>query len=271
MRSNRMRTRRCLEMLALAVTSVVSALSGCATVPSGHVGVVLRAGGVDPVPLGEGAHTVSPWTRVDVYDLRVDEHNEDLAAISADGAQVEARASILTFHPVPDEIVALAREVGPRFYEVLVLPIVSATVRKVLAGVPADQLDTPGIIRVQTEVTRLAAQRLRPYHIVVDSVNLRALNLLSTSLAYATVLETGVEEQKVLLARQQVALATQRADARREEARGIAAAHTVVAPTLTRDILQDSANRAWSTLLTSSSTTVEVRASSEPTLTEVEP
>lgn len=161
MRSNRMRTRRCLEMLALAVTSVVSALSGCATVPSGHVGVVLRAGGVDPVPLGEGAHTVSPWTRVDVYDLRVDEHNEDLAAISADGAQVEARASILTFHPVPDEIVALAREVGPRFYEVLVLPIVSATVRKVLAGVPADQLDTPGIIRVQTEVTRLAAQRLR--------------------------------------------------------------------------------------------------------------
>ncbi|HXJ21017.1 MAG TPA: prohibitin family protein [Polyangia bacterium] len=251
--------------------STAGALSACATVPAGHAGVVLRAGGVDPAPLGEGAHAISPWARVDLYDLRLDEHNEDLIAISADGAQVEARASILTFHAAPGEVVALAREVGPRFYQVLVVPIVSSTVRKVLAGVRADQLDTPGIIRVQAEVTRLAAERLRPYHVIVDSVNLRTLNVPLSSLAYSTVVETGVEEQKVFLARQEVTLAKQRADRLREEARGIAAAHDVVAPTLRPEILQDSANRAWTALLASPSTTVEVRASSDATLTEVEP
>jgi regulator of protease activity HflC (stomatin/prohibitin superfamily) len=224
-----------------------------------------------PTPLAEGAHAISPWARVDLYDLRVDEHNEDLAAISADGAQVEARASILTFHAAPGEIVRLAREVGPRFYQVLVLPVVSSTVRRVLAGVRADQLDTPGIVRAQEEVTRQAAERLRPYHIIVDGVNLRTLNLSSTSLAYAKTVETAVEEQQVLLARQQVTLAKKRADRLREEAHGIAAAHAVVAPTLSPEILQDSANRASTALLTSPSTTVEVRASSDPTLTEVEP
>lgn len=246
-------------------------VSGCATVPSGHAGVVLRANGVDPVPLGEGAHWLSPWAEVDLYDLRIDEHNEDLGAVSADGARVEARASILTFHAAPGEIVPLAREVGPRFYQVVVLPIVSSTVRRVLAGMRADQLDTNGIVRAQAEVTRLAAQRLRPYHIIVDSVNLRTLNLPQSSLAYATVVSTGIEEQRVLLARQQLILARQRADQRRQEAVGIAAAHAVVAPTLSPEILQDGANRAWSGLLTSPSTNVEVRASSHPTLTEVEP
>jgi regulator of protease activity HflC (stomatin/prohibitin superfamily) len=95
--------RRALMGLIFVVTSGV--LSACATVPAGDAGVVLRADGVDPVPLGEGAHWVSPWTRVDLYDLRVDEHNEDLGAVTADGARVEARASILTFHaaPVPSQ------------------------------------------------------------------------------------------------------------------------------------------------------------------------
>ncbi len=263
--------RHSLGRLIVVVTSAAGALSACATVPAGHAGVVLRSDGVDPVSLAEGAHTVSPWARVDLYDLRVDEHSEDLVAVSADGAQVEARASILTFHAAPGEIVALAREVGPRFYQTLVLPVVSSTVRKVLAGLRADQLDTPGIVRAQEEVTRLAAERLRRYHVVVDSVNLRTLNLLSTSLAYAAVVETGIEEQKVSLARQEVTLAKQRADGLREEARGIAAAHSVVAPTLRPEILQDSANRAWSALLASPSTTVEVRASTDHTLTEIEP
>jgi hypothetical protein len=216
-------------------------------------------------------HVVNPPSQVELYDLRVDEHNEDLAAIAADGATLEARASILTFHAAPGEVVALAREVGPRFYTMVVLPVVSSTVRMVLAGLRADELDTPRIIRAQAEVTRLAAKRLRPFHIIVDSVNLRTLGVAFTSAAYSVVVATGVEEQNVFLARQGIVLARRRADNRREEARGIAAAHAIVAPTLTPVILQESADRAWAVLLASPSTAVEVRASGAPTLTEIEP
>jgi regulator of protease activity HflC (stomatin/prohibitin superfamily) len=247
------------------------ACAACATVPPGHNGILLRSDGVDPIPLAEGAHTVSPWSQVELYDLRVDEQTQDLVAVSADGAEVDARASILTFHAAPGEIVALAREVGPRFYDVVVLPVISSTVRTVLAGLRADQLDTAGIIRAQAEVTRLAAQRLRPFHIILDSVNLRTLGLPFTSAAYAAIVDTGVEEQKVLLARQRIELARQRAEERREKAQGIAAAHAIVATTLTPAILQESADRAWKALLASPSTGVELRGSGTPTITEIEP
>ena len=246
-------------------------VSACATVPQGRVGVLLTPTGVAATPLGEGVHVVNPLSRVELYDLRVDEHNEDLVAVSADGATLEARASILTFHAAPGEVVALAREVGPQYYAVVVLPIVSSTVRMVLAGLRADQLDTAGIIRAQAEVTRLASQRLRRFHIIVDSVNLRTLGLLFTSAAYAAIVDTGVEEQHVFLARQRVVLARQRAENRREEARGITGAHAAVAPGLTPAILEDSASRAWTSLLASPSTAVEVRASDSRTLTEIEP
>jgi regulator of protease activity HflC (stomatin/prohibitin superfamily) len=253
------------------VVAWIGTVSACATVPQGRVGVLLTPTGVAATPLGEGVHVVNPLSRVELYDLRVDEHNEDLVAVSADGATLEARASVLTFHAAPGEVVALAREVGPDYYAIVVLPIVSSTVRTVLAGLPADRLDTPGIIRAQAEVTRLAAQRLRRFHIVVDSVNLRTLGLLFTSAAYAAVVDTGVEEQHVLLERQRIMLARQRADNRREEARGITGAHAVVAPGLTPAILEDGVTRAWATLLASPSTAVEVRASDVRALTEIEP
>jgi regulator of protease activity HflC (stomatin/prohibitin superfamily) len=249
----------------------IGTVSACATVPQGRVGVLLTPSGVAATPLGEGVHAVNPLSQVELYDLRVDEHNEDLAAISADGATLVARASILTFHAAPGEVVALAREVGPHYYAAVVLPFVSSTVRMVLAGVRADQLDTPGILRAQAEVTRVAAQRLRRFHIIVDSINLRTLGLLFTSAAYAAVVDTGIEEQHVFLARQRIMLARQRADNRREEAHGISGAHAVVAPGLTPAILENGATRAWATLLASPSTAVEVRASDGPTITEIEP
>lgn len=261
---------RVRAQLVLVVLSAGS-LSACATVPAGHLGVVLRSDGVAPEPLGEGSHLVSPWSTVTLYDVRADEHNEDLGAVSADGAALEARASVLTFHAAPGEVVALAREVGPGFYETVVLPVVSSTVRRVLAGMRVNQLDTPGIRRAQGDIARAAAEKLRPFHIVLDSVDLRTLNVPASSAAYAAVLETGVAEQTVFLARKQVELARARSEALRERAKGIDAVHATVAPTLTPGVLRDDATRAWARLLTASSSAVEVRASDQATMTEVSP
>jgi regulator of protease activity HflC (stomatin/prohibitin superfamily) len=263
------RASRSARLTALA--ALASGLSACATVPPGHLGVVLRSDGVEPQPLVEGSHFLSPWSQVTLYDVRVDEHTENLGAVSADGTALEAKASVLTFHAAPGEVVALAGEVGPNFYAVVVLPIVSSTVRRVLAGLRADQLDTAGIRRAQAMVTRDAADQLRPFHIIVDSVDLRTLNVLFTSAAYAAVVETGVEEQKVYLARKRIELAKHEDDVLREAARGIAAAHAIVAPTLTPDALSDRATRAWSRLLTAPSSSVEFRASDQDTMTEVSP
>jgi len=246
-------------------------MPACVTIPSGHLGVLLRPAGVAREPVGEGVHLIGPWADAEIYDLRGQEQHEILAALTADGAMLEARASVLTFRPSAGEVVALAREIGPNYYQVIVQPIVRSTVRRVLASRRLDQLDTAGILSAQNEITRIAAARVRPYHIDLEGVDLRTLGMLSSSPAYGVVVETSVTEQEVLAARKRVVLVRHWGDARREAARGLAESHAVLAPTLTPEALTESANRAWTNLVTSPSSFVEVRASRNPFLEEVAP
>lgn len=250
---------------------LVSSAAACAVVPSGQLGVLLRPGGVARDPLGEGTHVIGPFAHAEIYDLRGQQHNEDLGALSADGAMLEARASVLTFRPVASEAVALAQQTGPTYYRVIVQPLVRSTVRRVLANRRLDELDTAGILSAQREITRIAAARARPFHIVIDSVDLRTLAMLPSSRAYRVVVETSVTEQEALAARKRVELARHQADARREAARGIAGAHALLAPTLTPETLAESANRAWTSLVSAPSSYVEVRSSRSPYLMEVAP
>jgi regulator of protease activity HflC (stomatin/prohibitin superfamily) len=262
--------RRRMQRLTL-FSLLLAGTTACATVPAGHAGVLLRASGVAPEPLAEGAHFVGPLARVDLYDLRAGHQSEDLVALAADGAELEARASVLTFHPAPGELVALAREVGPDYYGVLIRPVVRSAVRRVLAGLRADQLDMPGVARAEREITRITAERLRPCHIVFDAIDLRTLALSPASAGYHAVVETSVAEQQALAARNLVELARRRADERRVDARGIAASHVLLAPTLTPQTLDDGATRAWTQLLTARSTTVQVVPSDLSTMLEVSP
>jgi regulator of protease activity HflC (stomatin/prohibitin superfamily) len=241
-----------------SLAAAVASLSACATVPPGQAAILLQSSGVAPQPLDEGVHVIGPLATVELYDLRAQERGEDLTALSADGASLEARASVLTFHPMPGELVALARAAGPSYYETLVRPVVRSTVRLVLAGLRADQLDPPGILHAEREITRIVADRLRPHHVVFDAITLRTLALRSDSHAYRTIVDTGVAEQQALAQPQYLELARRRAEQRRQAARGIAASNALVAPTLTPKVLADNANRAWNNLMNSPATHVDI-------------
>ncbi len=258
-------------MNARAIIVVLFGAAGCATVPSGFGGVLVTAHGVDPEPVGEGAHVVPPFGHIDVYDLRGQERDEDLIAVTADGAPVAARASLVTYRLAGDELSALERELGPGYYDVVVRPIVSATVRRVLAGARADELDTPTIRRLQQEITTLAAARVRPYHVILESVDLRTLAVLLSPGAYGHLLAAGVLEQRLQATPQRLEVARRRGDAQREAARAIAAAHDKVAPTLTREVLADDARRAAAALLAAPTTEVVVGEPTHPVTLEVEP
>ncbi len=253
-------------LLAIAFTTQLA----CATVPSGQSGVLLKVSGVDRKLLREGVNFIGPLDTVEIYDLRAQERSEDLDALSADGMVLDARASVMTFHPAEGEVVALARELGPDYYRVLVRPVVRSTLRRVLAGYCADTLDTPGITRAEKEVTAETARSLRPYHVVFDSISLRTLGITRSSQSYQAIVDTGVQEQGAIAARLLPELARQHSDELRAEARGIAESHALVAPTISPEILTDAANRAWTRLMTAASTQVEVRPETQPYILEVE-
>lgn len=243
-------------------TATLLSLCSCASVPSGYGGVNTGYNGAMS-ELKEGVSFVNPLATTDYFDLRQQESTEHFETITADGAPIRASDSLVTFHVAPGELVALDKEVGPDYVKVIIEPIVKSGVRRVLSSYRWDQLDSAGIRKAQDRITQFAAERIRPYHIVVESVLLRNLEILLPRFQYA-VNETGVWEQKKLQAKTQIELAKKEAERLRIAAKGIASAHTLVAPTLSASVLADTENKAWLKLCSSPQASVYVLKDKSP-------
>ncbi len=254
---------------SLLLLSVVLSVA-CATVPPGQGAVVLAPSGVRPEALKEGESGIPWFSEVSLYDLRQQELSVRFNALTHDGALVTASASVVTFRIVPEELVALAREVGPDYAQVLVRPEAESAVRLVVGGLLADALDTEHIVQAQAEVTRRAAARLRPYHVLLESVDLRTLQVVAP-LASAQVGRALVLEQQLLAAPRQMEIARKTADARREEALGLASQFEAVVHSLSPQTLEDRRLHAWERLLLAPSSSVEVLSAGAPAILEVSP
>ena len=255
---------RCLLPL-LALLSIA-----CATVPPGRAAVVLAPSGVQAQPLAEGVSGVPWFGEFFLYDMRQQQLTVRFNAITADGSPARTSASVVTYHIVPEEVVALAREIGPDYAEVVVRPEVESAVRLVVGGLKSDELDTDDILAAQVKVTARAAARLRPYHVALDSVDLRALEVVSP-VALGEVGATLVLEQVLLSEPQLLEIARKQADAQREEAVGLADQFRALTGTLAPASLEDLRRRAWDQLLRAPSTTVNVEARGAPAIVEVSP
>ena len=257
--------------LALAAMGFSFLSAGCAgvSVPSGHRAVVLSPGGLVRT-LDEGFFPISALSQSEVYDVRAQERTEDLVALTADAAPVAARSSLVTYSLVPDELEALDRETGPDYDAVVVRPLLRSVVRRVLAGERWDQLDSDGILAAQKEITNETAMLLRPFHIILESVVIRGV-FVDLPLTNASIEKASAWEQRALEARQRVEIARGRSAALRQAANGQSAAHAIVAPTLTPQVLADARRRAWERLLAASSSAVQVQDADHPDLIEVSP
>jgi len=256
----------------MSVARLLLAVGGfaCTTVPPGHGAVVLAPSGVQPAALGEGVSPIPWFGEVSLYDLREQELTVRFEAITRDGSPAQTSASVVTFRIVPEELVGLAREVGPQYASVLVRPEVEAAVRFVIGGLKADELDTDHIVAAQSEVTLRAAAGLRPYHVLLESVDLRTLQIVSP-LALAQVGATLVLEQRLLAAPRELEIARKQAEARRQDAAGLADRHETLRSSLSPQSLEDFRRRAWDELLRAPSATIHVKAAGSPAIVEVSP
>lgn len=239
----------------MLLVSLLSVGLGCATVPPGHGAVVTSPwSGVHAAPLTEGTFWTAPGSQVDVIDLRVQEAREDLRAVAADGAPIQANSSVVTWHVIPSELVELDRTVGPEPYAGIIRPIVQSAVRRVVARYPAFALmDVRNIPALESEISRLAASHARGLHVVIDGVVLRSITVTSPALQ-AQFVETSRLEQTVLQMRHELDLARARREQAAARARAEADANAVIAPGLTPEAVAHAAIDAWTRLLVSPGT-----------------
>ncbi len=101
------------------------------TVQSGEVGVLYRrfGGGTQTEQvIGEGLTLISPWDKLFIYTVRVQEVKHEMPVLTNDGLQVTLHLSI-RYHPEREMVALLHQKVGPNYEEAIVIPEVESVLR----------------------------------------------------------------------------------------------------------------------------------------------
>src|SRR6266536_1230414 len=153
-----------IYLMVATIVAVVLNHHTVITVPSGHVGVLLkRFGGgtvLDPRLLkNEGFNLILPWNVVFLYDLRLQSFTESYNAISSDGVSLTAAVNV-RFRLQRDSVPVLHQAIGPNYKQVLVQPGIGSLTREVIAQYNAEQVYSTARQEIQDKIRNLVEDRL---------------------------------------------------------------------------------------------------------------
>lgn len=230
-------------------------------IPAGHVGVVYDRGrGVLPNPMREGLNFALPfWQFVTLYDTKLQEYtmsiapdegarrkDDSLDAPTSDGQQVKVDATVI-FRIDPAKAPEIHKTIGADYIEKLIRPFSRSQIRMVISRYSAPAIYSEKRQEAETLMTQELSEMLAVKYVIVDKILLRAVYF---SPEYSKAIEQKViAEQKVKQAEFEVKEATQRAQAKIAEAKGLAEAQALQKATLTQEFLQLEAIKKWNGIL----------------------
>ena len=226
-------------------------------IPPGNVGAVYDRGrGVLPNVMKEGLNFAIPfWQSVQLFDTRLREYtmsvapdegalrkDDSLDAPTSDGQAVRVDATVL-FKIDPEKAPVIWKTVGIDYVDKLIRPFSRSQIRMVISRYTAPSIYSEKRQEAEKVMTDEIAELLAPKNIIIDKVLLRAVYF---SPEYSKAIEQKViAEQKVKQAEFEVKEATQRAQAKIAEAKGLAEAQILQKASLTSEYLQLEAIKKW--------------------------
>ncbi|MCZ4351940.1 prohibitin family protein [Roseovarius aestuarii] len=112
------------------------------TVPAGYQGVYWMrffGGTVTEWTFSEGTKVIPPWDKIELYNVRLDELDVDVDALTSDGLRVLLSVS-LRYRLYPENVGYVHKHIGPDYRETLILPKVSYEIRNVISSEQTDLL-----------------------------------------------------------------------------------------------------------------------------------
>jgi regulator of protease activity HflC (stomatin/prohibitin superfamily) len=111
-------------------------------VNAGQAGVLFRRffGGVVTTNVyGEGLQIISPWNKMTIYDIRVQQIPIEYDVLTKNGLRVKVKLSI-RFHPKYDTVAVLHQKIGPDYINKIVIPVAESSVRSIVGEKTAQDL-----------------------------------------------------------------------------------------------------------------------------------
>lgn len=226
-------------------------------VPAGHVGVVYDSGrGVLPTSMKEGLNFAIPlWQKVTLFDTRVQEYtmsaatdegalrrDDSLDAPTSDGQTVKVDATVL-FKVDGEKAADIMKTIGEDYVDKIIRPFSRSQIRMVISRYSAPAIYSEKRQEAETVMAQELGDMLAKKNLVLDKVLLRAVYF---SPEYSKAIELKVVAgERVKQAEYEVKEATQRAQAKIAEAKGLAEAQALQKASLTQEYLQLEAIKRW--------------------------
>lgn len=221
---------------SISLLFIGAVLGGCASVPTGRVGVEwtpLR--GTETKPLTEGLHVVSPFARVYRVDLREQEGEDSLDVLANNGLDIKLRTSIL-YQPIASQVYQLITQTGGDYYSVLIAPYVRSSARRVVGRYSPEEIYSSKREQIEREIRDEVVQKLAGKHVDVDAILIREVHLPE---AVQAAIQTKLEEEQKALEMQFVLQRTKQEAVRKHiEAGGIADYQSIISKTLNDKVIE---------------------------------
>lgn len=226
-------------------------------VPPGYVGVYYDRGrGVLPQTAKEGlAMKIPLWQSIYFFDKRIQEYtmsiapdegalrrDDSLDAPTSDGQTVKIDATII-FKIDEEKASELLSKVGPDYIEKLIRPMARSEVRMTVSKFTAPEIYSAKRREAESLMKKSLTELLGEQNIIVTQVLLRGVYF--TPEYSKSIEDKMIAEQKVKQAAFEVQEATQRAEAKIAEAKGLAEAQNLQKASLTAEYLQLEATKKW--------------------------
>ncbi len=226
-----MRARTIPVLMILAMATL-----GCARIDSGRAGILWKfLGGTQMEVYGEGMQIVAPWNRMYVYDIRTQDRREDLLILTRNGLSVALEASI-RYRPIRAELMELHTTIGPRYYDVILGPIVRSEARKVGGRYTPEEIYSTKREVVGKEIYDEVKKQLDGKHVELEAILVRNVDLPPN--IKAAISEKLEEEQKALKMEFTLNREEKEADRKRIEAQGIADFQRTVSQGISEKLLR---------------------------------
>jgi regulator of protease activity HflC (stomatin/prohibitin superfamily) len=246
-----------IKTIFLLVLLLILFRSTLIFIPAGRVGVVYDSGrGVLPRAMREGLNFAIPfWQNVTLMDTRLQEYtmsvvpdegalvrDDSLDAPTSDGQQVKVDATVI-FKIDPVKAPEIYKTIGVDYVDKLIRPYSRSQIRMVISRYTAPAIYSEKRQEAEATMTKELADMLKPKNIIIDKILLRTV--VFTAEYSKAIEEKVIAEQKVKQATFEVQVASQQAQAKIAEAKGLAEAQALQKATLTQEFLQLEAIKKW--------------------------
>ncbi len=210
--------------IVLLIIIGIVASSSVQIVDAGHRGVLLHWSAVDTSvpPLDEGLHFVTPFADSVVnIEVRTLKYVKSTSSASKD-LQTVSTAVTVNYHPSPNSIHHLYKEVGLDYENRIIQPAIEEVVKQVTANYNAEELITKRPL-VKSDIEQDISDRLIAFNIITEVVSITDFQFSSL---FAQAIESKVEaEQKAFKAENDLIRIEVEARQHEAQAEGLAAAN----------------------------------------------